>query len=202
MKKIKLYTAVLLGLLIGLSTSSQAQQGFKGGLILGTNFSQIDGDMLAGYDKVGLSAGLRLSYPIKPQMDLSLEMLYSVRGSQEKLFGDGNSGVGKTSLRYLELPFVFSYKDWHMADENYHKVKVDAGLSAGYLFDVDSDNLIYRDDIGNLREYDVSWLAGISYNFTRHIGTTVRYNRSLVDLYKGDILLVSYFVTLRLDYNF
>lgn len=189
-------------LVFGTCLSIQAQTGFKGSAILGINFAQIDGDGLAGYDKPGISAGFRLSYPLEKRMDLSLEMLYSTRGSQENLFGGGDAGLGTTNLRYIELPIIYSFKDWFIEGENYHKVKAEGGLSLGYLFDVESENTTYIDGIGNLTEYDLSYILGVSYNATRNIGFTFRYTRSLVDLYQLEGRLLSYFITFRTDYNF
>ena len=61
-------------------------QKFKASLILGTNISQIDGDSLYGFKKLGLTTGGRLSYTNNKTFDLALEMLYSQRGSSVKLF--------------------------------------------------------------------------------------------------------------------
>lgn len=179
------------------------QQGFKGTAVVGVNLAQIDGDGLAGYDKPGISAGLRLSYPIKPVMDLSMELLYSTRGSQEKLFGnDDSAGLGTTNLKYIEIPLTISYKDWLIEGEGYHKVKAEGGISLGYLFDVESRNTTYNDGIGNLRDQDLSYLLGASYNVNKHLGFTFRYTRSLIDLYQLEGRLLSYFLTFRTDYTF
>ena len=43
----------------------QAQE-FGAALLIGSNFSQVDGDQLGGYNKVGLNAGLEINRQIKP----------------------------------------------------------------------------------------------------------------------------------------
>lgn len=182
---------------------ANGQKGFSGTAVVGINLAQIQGDNLAGYDKPGISAGFKISYPVKPIMDLSMELLYSTRGSQEKLFGSVNgSGLGTTNLKYIELPVIVSIKDWLIENEGYYKVKAEGGVSLGYLFDVESQNAVYNDGLGNLREQDISFLIGATYNINSHLGFTLRYTRSLVDLYQLEGELISYFLTFRTDYTF
>lgn len=176
------------------------QQAFDFSAVAGLNLAQLDGDLLAGYDKPGLSVGGRLSYGIRKEMDLCLEMLYSVRGSQEQLFGDD---ISATTLQYLEMPILFSYKDWLIPDEGYHKVRVEGGLSYAVLFNFESENTLYRNIGEDIREYDVSYILGVGYNFGPRLGCSFRYTRSLVDLYRPvGASLVSYFLTLRAEYTF
>ena len=84
-------------------------QRFKAAAILGANASQIDGDNLYGFNKLGISAGGRLSYTNDNQLDLALEMLYSQRGSAVKIFN--NSEGDKISLNYVEIPVVLGIRD-------------------------------------------------------------------------------------------
>lgn len=175
-----------------------AQQRFRGSLFAGVNLAQIDGDDLAGYNKPGLSAGVRVAYPTGQKTDLSLELAYSVRGSRRSLFGGGDQV--NTTLNYIEIPLIFSYKDWEIPDEKYFKVKAEGGLAYGYLFDVESFNSGYTTE--TLKNFDITYLLGVSFNFTKRLGLTVRYNRSLNDLLPGEGRLVGYFVTSRLDFNF
>ena len=37
---------------------------FQGQLILGVNFSQLDGDQLSGFDKLGIRVGFDVLYPV------------------------------------------------------------------------------------------------------------------------------------------
>ena len=187
---------------IALFATSQmhGQVGFDFKAVVGLTLAQLDGDMLAGYNKPGISVGGRLSYALADEMDLSLEMLYSSRGSQEQLFG---SNINATTLQYIELPVIFSYKDWFIEGEDYHKVRVEAGLSYGFLFDFESENTLYRNIGEEIQESDLSYVLGAGYQFTKRIGISLRYTRSLIDLYRPeDASLISYFLTLRAEYTF
>ena len=74
-------------------------QRFKAAAIIGTNLSQIDGDNLYGFKKIGLTAGGRLSYANEKTLDVALEMLYSQRGSSVNFFK--NSDQEKIKLNCL-----------------------------------------------------------------------------------------------------
>ena len=126
-------------ILIGMVSKPVHAQRFKASGIIGINLSQIDGDDLYGFSKLGLTAGVKLSYPVKDIMDINLEMLYSQRGSTSG-FGFGSDPDIFTDLKYIDLPITFSIKDWYIEDDKYHKVSAHAGISPAYLFAVKSTN--------------------------------------------------------------
>lgn len=191
---------LLIVALLFASGQMYSQAGFDFKAVVGLTLAQLDGDMLAGYNKPGISVGGRLSYALQDEMDISLEMLYSSRGSQEQLFG---SDINTTNLQYIELPIIFSYKDWLIEGEDYHKVRIEAGLSYGILFDFESENTLYRDIGEEIRDSDLSYVLGAGYQFTKRIGMSLRYTRGLIDLYRPeDASLISYFLTLRAEYTF
>lgn len=193
----KIFIAFLI-LTLGLTTDISAQQ-FKAAAIIGVNASQIDGDSLYGFDKIGLTVGGRLSYENDKVWDVALEMLYSQRGSNEKLFN--NKGKQEIILNYLEIPVIFSLRDWHVEKENYYKVRGEAGLSYGYLFSPSAVGF----DIDDFNNHDLSWLLGVGLNFTKRYGLSFRYTSGLIPLKKVPAGLVdyqSYFLTLRTEINF
>ena len=175
-------------------------QGFKAMGIIGINASQLDGDNLYGFNKLGLSAGGRLSYTSTSIYDLSLEMLYSQRGSSTKIFNADDTE--KISLNYLEFPIIFSLRDWLIESDNYYKVRAETGLSYGYLFSIKAPGF----DELNFRKHDVSWIIGAGLNFTKRLGISLRYSTSLYKLYKdptaGKSNLLGYFLTLRSEFSF
>ena len=192
-------------LLITLFVLNANAQKFGGGLILGFNASQIDGDELAGYDKMGISTGLNTSYDISDPWQVNIEFLYSQRGSQSQLIADKYSEIRKITLNYLELPLYISYQDW-LIDEEYYKVQLFAGLSLGRLFSVknalgESD---YNED--NFLKNDLSYLVGAKFMFNKHVGIQGRYTRAFTRLYMnpddGSKSLLSYFLNFGLFYKF
>ena len=66
--------------------SSAQEQRFNAGLVVGLNASQIDGDQLAGFDKLGLTAWVRGIAKLGETIDMNIEFLYSERGSKPDAF--------------------------------------------------------------------------------------------------------------------
>lgn len=174
-------------------------QRFEGSLVLGLNLSQIDGDALAGYSKLGLTGGAKIAYPLKKNIDANLEMLFSQRGSNAA-FGFGNQDNSFVDLKYLEIPLYVNLHDWFITDEDYHKVRAHAGLNQSYLFSVSSSNGAISSDIDSYKRYNIGYLLGVSYMFTKHIGTTLRYSRAFNSI--TDNRAISYWITVRTEYTF
>ncbi len=89
---------------------------FYGGLILGSNFTQIDGDNFAGYHKIGLNAGGIMYAHLGNKVAASLEILYSQKGSKSNMAQASNSKVYqiqdyRIDLAYAEVPLQINYFD-------------------------------------------------------------------------------------------
>ena len=190
---------LVLALFTFLAIHKSEAQRFKGSAVFGLNFSQIDGDQLAGFSKLGWTGGFKLAYPLKEVVDLNFEMLYSQRGSTSG-FGFGSNNDIFTDLKYVELPVYLNVKDWLIEDGNYHKVKAHAGLSYGYLFNVNSVNGLLSDSIDNYKRHSISYIVGVDYAFNSKFGLTVRYTRGFNSLYV--VRAIGYFVTVRTEYFF
>lgn len=184
---------------LAVGVSSMEAQRFKGSVVFGLNLAQIDGDELAGFNKLGLTGGVKLAYPIQDNIDINMEMLYSQRGSNDG-FGFGNMSDNYTDLRYLEIPVYANIMDWFIAGEGYHKVKAHAGLNFSYLFAVDSSNGAVSNDIDTYKRNNIGYLIGVDYMFTKHFGTSVRYNRAFNSILESNA--ISYWVTVRTEYSF
>jgi hypothetical protein len=58
-------------------------QRIKGAVIAGMNLSQVDGDEVYGYNKVGLNAGASAILPVGKWFSFSIETVYSQKGSKQ-----------------------------------------------------------------------------------------------------------------------
>lgn len=180
----------------------KAQTGFDLAATLGFNASQIAGDALAGYDKFGLTGGLKLGYPFKEKFNLNMELLYSQKGSKSKK----NQVQQKTHFDYFEVPVYVTINDWYIEKEDYYKVSAHAGLAYAYLFRLETLVDVFTSDIENFRNWDMSFIMGASFAFNPKVSATIRYTNSFIRIYKNDVLttkgLINYLWTFRADYNF
>jgi hypothetical protein len=127
-------------------------QVFKGEVIGGFNKSQVDGDEAFGYKKYGLLGGVGVVVPVYKNWSLSLETLYSQKGSKlKRQFSDSLDGSYLLKLNYAEVPFMIQYTDrdivsagigvsWNrlvFADEYRNGYKVDTVSILTNVFDRD-----------------------------------------------------------------
>jgi hypothetical protein len=108
----KLIQPSIILLLLTLVSNFGYSQIFKGEVIGGFNKSQVDGDEAYGYKKYGLLGGVGVVAPIYKNWSLSLETLYSQKGSKLKpQIDDSLDGSYKLILNYAEVPFMIQYTD-------------------------------------------------------------------------------------------
>lgn len=88
---------------------------FYGGLVLGTNLAQVDGDNFAGYHKAGLNFGAIVYTKMADHLAASLEILYSQKGSRATIAQAIQPGVYISKygidLSYAEIPVMINYFD-------------------------------------------------------------------------------------------
>ncbi len=86
---------------------------FYGGVVLGTNISQVDGDDYRGYDKYGLNVGAIVYARLEEHIAASMEILYSQKGSKSNGPTSLEPGVYiqdyGINLNYAEVPILINY---------------------------------------------------------------------------------------------
>jgi len=85
----------------------------KGAVVAGMNLSQVDGDEVYGFHKVGLNLGAAVIVPFSDHWEVSMELSYSQKGSYQKPHYDSDSLTGeyKLKLNYLEVPVLVHFND-------------------------------------------------------------------------------------------
>ncbi|MDQ3018055.1 MAG: PorT family protein, partial [Bacteroidota bacterium] len=121
---------ILIGLLTMLAAPVYSQR-FSAGIVGGFNASQIDGAQLAGFDKLGLTGGLKAIVNFESRFALNIEFLYSQRGSRPDIFSPEYDPNINILLHYAELPVYVSLGDWWQEEGEYYKVSAHAGFSYG-----------------------------------------------------------------------
>lgn len=88
---------------------------FYGGLIAGSNFTQVDGDNYAGYRHIGINVGGIVYTRFDEHLAASLEILYSQKGAKSngptEVFGGYVIQDYKVILNYAEVPIQLNYFD-------------------------------------------------------------------------------------------
>ncbi|MGB1121678.1 MAG: porin family protein [Saprospiraceae bacterium] len=158
---------------------SFAQEGtFRAGLIGGFNASQIDGDLLAGYNKFGLVAGATVSVEIAERWRPSVEILYTQKGSRRSTDEQLIKPYTHINLHYVEVPLMMNYVDGGFM--------LNAGLSYGRLIRIKELTLSEIDEIekegDRIRRSNYNFLAGIGYFINENIGVEVRYSYSPISI--------------------
>lgn len=155
---------------------------FHAGLKLGLTASQINGDNLAGYNKLGLTGGIKLLSNVSKRADVGLEILYSQRGAKSRRSAS-EYNYNLIDLQYIEIPIYFNLKDW-LTEDKFYRMNFQAGLSYSRLFNSNTEDYHYFIIAAEeFNKSDISWLLGASYFVNRHFAISARYNRSLNKLW-------------------
>lgn len=170
----------LVVLVMSISLSSVQSQTFSAMLVGGFNLSQVDGDKLGGFNKIGFNTGARVSAQLSERFHLSTEFLFSQQGASRVPTDDISSPYDKIRLNFVEVPVMINYSDW--------KILASAGVSYNRLinYEVISDNgeditelEIYREDIPAL-------VLGATYKFSEKMALNIRWSRYLRSLLPSD----------------
>ncbi len=157
---------------------------FSGGLIVGANFSQVDGDSFYGYHKVGIHAGGIVYVHFSQKFGASMELIYTEKGSRGEQISESvaiGTYVEKyyMNLNYVEVPVTIHYK--------IGKLDADAGMSYARL--VSSKEWILADKPANVdpisnafSNTDVTYIVGISAKVHKHLHAGFRFQYSAISI--------------------
>ena len=166
----------------------EEQHTFQGGLVLGTNFTQVDGDNFAGYHKVGLNAGGIIYTRIAEHVAVSMEILFSQKGSRAHHSQLSNTKTYlitryDINLNYAEVPIQINYYDKR-------KSHFGAGFSYSQLISyketVETDKPlnppvdIYKDY--PFKKFDVNFVVGGNLHLVKGLFLNLRYQYSMLPI--------------------
>ena len=213
MRKITILV-LMVGLLHGVvqAQRSTTSSNFKGGVRGGFTASQISGDNLTGFHKLGAYAGVYACFPLndKGNLKIQAEIDFTMKGSRTYYPPKQNvSMMNKYVLNigYLEVPVLLR---WRFARLTIHG-NSDFEFELGPMFGV---NLYQRErDVYGIiqgrpqfRRFEFSAMAGILYMFNEHHGVSFRYSNSILHVRKpnwavnrpvkmqyNSVMMISYF---------
>lgn len=199
-------------------SSDLYSQRIQGAIIGGMNLTQVDGDEVYGFKKIGANVGLGAIVPLGKNFEFSIETLFSQKGANQKQqYLDSISpdtvytGAYKLNVDYLEIPFLVMYNDKDV-------ITAGAGFSYGRLVRVNEYEHGKKVETTTLTEgpysrNEFSILADLRFRIYKQLKINLRYSYSLSkirtrDFYdtKGNYLTTrdqyNNVITLRLIYMF
>ena len=165
----------------GLLTYNTNAQSFGGGIIAGASTSQVAGDMLGGFNKIGLLAGAYTNLKIKENLKLQFEITYIEKGSRNPNMHESNHPNYQKieiTLSYIEIPITVNLQQ-----------KENLGVELGIIpaFNMNSSwNNAYEKNISvpnpQYKKYDLGVCAGINYHLTNKIILNTRISNSIIPI--------------------
>ncbi len=178
----KNFILLLLIFLIGSAAVKVNAQVIKGEAILGMNLSQVDGDEVFGFKKIGLNIGAGVLIPFAKNWDVSLEAIFSQKGANQKpQFNDPDSNYAyRVELNYAEIPVLVMYTDKQF-------ISAGAGFAWGRLVSVkewEHERLVETTTLnsGVYSKNDFSILVEARIRIYKQLKFNLRYQYSLVKI--------------------
>lgn len=185
-------------LFLVMGSSLNAQNRFKASGVLGLNLSQIDGDLLNGFDQPGLHTGMHVSAILNERWELGMELLYNQQGSRRNIYSNSQSIYDNIRLNVVEAPVQILFNEW--------KFQLGAGLSYARIINAKVIDVSGADitELQNFRDDMINVVLGGTFNFSERWGLNVRWSRSLNNLRqnKADGLFVARSLGIRAVYYF
>lgn len=162
---------------------SVSAQHFEGGVQGGANFCQVDGDMNAGYNKLGFNGGIFVHYVLpRESSSIGFDLMYMGKGSRNKRDPQGYAPVLIYSYNYVEIPLYYRYVQ--------KKYAIRTGLAWAYVFSSKYDDGGSAKEIRGLRSTDYLFHMGGEYFLSEQVSLFVGYEysiRSIIDKDKASI---------------
>lgn len=180
----KIITAGLFAILFAIVCIPMQAQRFQGLFILGGNLSQIDGDEVYGFRRLGFNTGVGVLAPLGKtgHWQLSLEVLFSQKGARET----AEPFPYDCRLHYIDLPLMMHFHDvkggWTFG----------VGFQYGRLLKINehwnlpNPPIQYmerpKDPIPAFLYNDFNFVAGIRFGIWKRLKMDIRYQYSLIPI--------------------
>ncbi len=143
-------------------------------IIAGAAATQIHGDGMAGYNKLGLEFGVSVQSPLSDKLLFQPEILYFQKGSSSNA---DTPFFLKYKLNYLELPLMLGYN----LNEYF---QLQGGPSIGYLLNGEVSSALSKNSLEEVNKVDASVMIGGSYRFLANTSIKIRYSISFISITK------------------
>lgn len=167
---------ILFIILLSVLTSVAYPQKFEGGILLGLTASQIDGDSLSGYNKVGLQGGGWVRHMFTYTVGGQMEIRYTQKGAL-KTRNTGDNDYLKTALHYIDIPLMVQY----IFNEN---IVLELGIDPEVLIaaKVEDENGPLEPIDPKYNRFTLGAFAGVGYRFLEVFSIHLRFNYSILPI--------------------
>jgi len=180
MKHKFLLVVLFLGMVqLSFAQRSTSSSNFKGGLRAGFTATQISGDDLTGFHKLGAYAGAFVNFPLSDNLKWKFqsELDFVMKGSHTYYPSGQNATISSKyvlNIGYIEVPVLIK---WNLVPN----MELEFGPTFGVLLYQRERNsngiMLYRPDF---RRYELGVMGGLSYLFHEHYGVSLRYSNSVI----------------------
>jgi len=153
-------------------------QRFDAGLIAGFNGSQVEGDDLKGYHKVGVLAGIYVQTDVAPAIVAGMEIKYSQKGVRKK-YDPKKEDDEKYIMRlgYIDIPLFMGFR-------TNDRSMIIGGISPGILIhSKELDNYGEIPEQGNrqtFNTFDLQPFVGFQFDFLERVSLDLRLAISVI----------------------
>ena len=165
----------------GILTYNTNAQSFGGGIIAGASTSQVAGDLLGGFNKIGILAGAYTSLKVKEILNFQFEISYITKGSRNpNIYESNHPNYEKIeiTLSYIEMPLTINLQQKENLGVEFGIVpafNISATLNSADAKNISVPNPQYK-------KYDLGVCAGINYHITDNIILNTRISNSIIPI--------------------
>ncbi|MBL4585877.1 MAG: PorT family protein [Flavobacteriales bacterium] len=157
-------------------------QSFGGGVFGGISTSQVTGDNIGGFNKVGGWGGLYTDFRFTPRSALQLELSFIQKGSKQTPTVKNGNTLFLHNQNMVEMPILYR---WY----GVKNLSLEIGTQVGFfLSTVERDNFNETRNNPLFRKAEWSVAAGISYFFlkSKKLEVNARFANSILSVKRGD----------------
>lgn len=165
---------LMITLMCGFFSKNSKAQNFGGGLVAGASTSQVAGDLLGGFNKIGFLFGAYTTLKLKEKVRIQYGIHYIEKGSRNPNIHKNN--IAEISLSYVEMPISINL-------QQYQNLGVEFGLLSAFL--IESVMNDYNSEINidpKFAKNDFGIFAGINYHLTDNVILNSRICNSILPI--------------------